>query len=135
MVTFKNLSAYAGDQPKDGGSRKIIGGLLYALAEIQALAATPGTVNLWTAKCRRDVANLALDAADVGALLQELTERDYRDSEWCDNGKGAWAACDAYHLRRNEYVETAGKTFRMEYFFKFALSKTGKLVLMVSCHT
>ncbi|MBL8399538.1 MAG: hypothetical protein JNL00_00575 [Candidatus Accumulibacter sp.] len=105
------------------------------MGEIQALAATPDAVKLWTGKCRRDVANLTLDAADVGALLQELTERDYRDSEWCDNGKGAWAACDAYNLRRNEYVETAGKTFRMEYFLKFALSKTGKLVLMVSCHT
>ena len=44
-------------------------------------------------------------------------------------------ACDAYNLRRNEYVETADKTFRMKYFLKFALSKTSKLVLMVSCHT
>ena len=135
MVTFKNLSAYEGTPPKDGESRKITGGPLYKLAEIQALAATPDAVKLWTGKCRRDVANLTLDAADVGALLQELTERDYRDSEWCDNGKGAWAACDAYNLRRNEYVETAGKTLRIEYFLKFALSKTGKLVLMVSCHT
>lgn len=135
MVTFKNLSAYEGTPPKDGESRKIAGGPLYKLAEIQALATTPDAVKLWTGKCRRDVANLTLDAADVGALLQELTERDYRDSEWCDNGKGVWAACDAYNLRRNEYVETAGKTYRMEYFLKFALSKTGKLVLMVSCHT
>ncbi|MBL8420204.1 MAG: type II toxin-antitoxin system MqsR family toxin [Dechloromonas sp.] len=135
MVTFKNLSAYLGDPPKDGASRKVTGGPLYKLAEIQALAATPDAVKLWTEKCRRDVANLTLDAADVGALLQELTERDYRDSEWCDNGKGAWAACDAYNLRRSEYVETAGKTYRIEYFFNFALSKTGKLVLMVSCHT
>lgn len=135
MVTFKNLSAYEGTPPKDGESRKITGGPLYKLAEIQALAATPDAVKLWTGKCRRDVANLTLDAADVGALLQELTERDYRDSEWCDNGKGAWAACDAYNLRRNEYVETADKTFRMKYFLKFALSKTSKLVLMVSCHT
>lgn len=135
MVTFKNLSAYEGAPPKEGESRKIAGGPLYTLADIQALAATPGTVNLWTAKCRRDAANLTLDVTDVGVLLQELTKRDYRDSEWCDNGKGAWAACDAYNLRRNEYVETAGKTFRMEYFLKFALSKAGKLVLMVSCHT
>ena len=135
MVTFKNLSAHAGDPPKDGGSRKVTGGPLYKLAEIQALAATPDAVKLWTEKCRRDVANLTLDAADVGAMLQELTERDYRDSEGCDNGKGAWAACDAYNLRRNEYVETAGKTYRIEYFLKFALSKTGKLMLMVSCHT
>jgi hypothetical protein len=81
------------------------------------------------------VANLILDTSGVGAMLRELTGRDYRDSEWCDNGKGAWAACDAYTLRHDEYVETAGRTFRMEYFFKFALSKTGKLVLMVSCHT
>ncbi len=135
MVTFKNLSAYEGTPPKYGERRKIPGGPLYKLAEIQALAATPDAVYLWTGKCRRDVANLTLDAAAVGALLQELTARDYRDSEWCDNGKGAWAACDAYNLRRNEYVETAGKTFRMEYFLKFAVSKTGKLVLMVSCHT
>lgn len=99
------------------------------------LAAMPNAVKLLTAKCRRDTANLALDAADVGALLQELMERDYRDSEWCDNGKGAWVACDAYTLRRNEYLETASKSFRMEYFLKFGLSKTGALVLIVSCHT
>ena len=135
MVTFKNLSAYEGEPPGDGKSRKITGGSLYGLAEIQAIAATPGAINFWTAKCRRDAANLTLDAADVGLMLQELTELDYRDSEWCDNGKGAWAACDAYALRRVEYVETAGKSFRMEFFLKFALSKTGKLVLMVSCHT
>ncbi len=135
MVTFKNLSAYAGDLPKDSGDRKIPDGPLYKLAEIQTVAAAPGAVQLWTAKCRRDAANLTLDAADVGTMLQELTGRDYRDSEWCDNGKGAWAACDAYTLRRLEYLESASKSFRMEYFLKFALSKTGKLVLMVSCHT
>lgn len=129
------MSAYAGDLPKDGGDRKIRGGPLYKLAEIQAVATAPDAVQLWTAKCRRDVANLTLNAADVGTMLQELTERDYRGSEWCDNGKGAWAACDAYALRRLEYLESAAKSFRMGYFLKFALSKTGKLVLMVSCHT
>lgn len=135
VVTFKNLSAHAGPLPEDVNRRKIAGGPLYRLAEIQALAAVPDAISFWTAKCRRDAANLALEAADVGAMLGELTEREYRDSEWCDNGKGAWAACDAYSLRRNEYVETAGKRFRIEYFLKFALSKTGQLVLMVSCHT
>lgn len=135
MVTSKNLSAYEGEPPGDGESRKITGGPLYGLTDIQAVAGVPGAVNFWTAKCRRDAANLMLDTADVGAMLQELTERDYRDSEWCDNGNAASAACDAYALRRIEYVETAGKSFRMEYFLKFALSKTGKLVLMVSCHT
>lgn len=134
VVTFKNVSAFCGKPSGESESRKIAGGPLYGLAEVQAVAANDG-VNFWTAKCRRDAANLTLDTAGVGAMLQELTERDYRDSEWCDNGKAASAACDAYVFRRIEFVETAGKSYRMEYFLKFALSKTGKLVLMVSCHT
>lgn len=135
MVTFKNLSAYAGAPPKDGESRKIAGGPLYDLAAIQALTAQPDSMKLWTRRCVDKAADLGFDAAGVGGLIRELSKQDYRDSEWCDNGKGGAAACDAYDLRRNEYVETAGKTYRMEYFLKFALSKTGTLVLMVSCHT
>lgn len=135
MVTFKNLSAHDGVPPAVGETRKIAGGPLYALARIKALTKLPDAVNLWTAKARRDVANLAMDPADVGGMIRQLTERDYRDSEWCDNGKGSCAACDAYALTRDEYVEHAGKSYRMVYFLKFAESRTGKLVLMVSCHT
>jgi len=135
VVTFKNLSAYDGDLPSDGKTRKIAGGPLYALARIKALTKLPDAVNLWTAKARRDVANLAMAPADVGDMIRQLTEHDYRDSEWCDNGKGSCAACDAYALTRDEYVEHAGKSYRMVYFLKFAESRTGKLVLIVSCHT
>lgn len=135
MVTFKNLSAYEGVPPGEGEERKIAGGPLYALARIQALTELVDSVQFWTAKCRRDAANLTLDPSDVGGLIRELKERDYRDSEWCENGKGFWAACDAYTLARDEYRENAGKTFRMAYFLKFAESRTGKLVLIVSCHT
>lgn len=119
----------------EGEDRKISGGPLYELAKIQALTELPDTINLWTAKCRRDAANLTLDTSDIGELIRELKKEDYRDSEWCDNGKNSWAACDAYRLVRSEFIEAAGKSFRMEYFLKFAESKTGKLVLMVSCHT
>lgn len=135
MVTSKNLSAYVGVQPNEGEDRKIAGGPLYALARIQMLTELPNSVQFWTAKCRRDAANLTLAPADVGSMIRELNERDYRDSEWCENGKGFWAACDAYNLTRSEYLEHAGKWFRMEYFLKFAESRTGKLVLIVSCHT
>ena len=134
MVTFKNLSAYNGDLPGDGKTRKIAGGPLYDLARVKVLTELPDAVNLWTAKARRDVANLAMAPADVGGMIRQLTERDYRDSEWCDNGK-SYAACDAYALKRSEYIEHAGKWFPMEYFVKFAESKTGRLVLIVSCHT
>jgi hypothetical protein len=134
VVLLRNLSAYSGEPPGDGKTRKIDGGPLYDLARIKALSGLPDAVNLWTAKARRDVANLAMAPADVGAMIRQLTERDYRDSEWCDNGQNC-AACDAYALTRDEYMEHAGKSFRMVYFLKFAESKTGKLVLIVSCHT
>lgn len=135
MVTSNNLSAYAGTPPDEGENCKIANGPLYGLARIQSLTELPDSVKLWTAKCRRDVANLGLEPADVGSMIRELKERDYRDSEWCENGKGFWAACDAYTLTRNEYLENVGKSFRIQYFLKFAESRTGTLMLIVSCHT
>lgn len=95
----------------------------------------PGSMNFWTRKCRHDTANLTLDTGDVGALIRELTERDYLDSEWCDNGKQVWAACDAYQLTRKEFNANADKWYQMAYFLKFAESRNGALVLIVSCHT
>lgn len=135
VVTFINISAYNGEPPQFGNTRKILVGPLYGLRAVQSLTQTPSAVNLWTQKCRRDVSDLGFDIADVCELIRELKDRDYRDSEWCENGRGAWAACDAYTLRRLEFLEKAGKSFPMEYYLKFALSKTGALLLMVSCHT
>ncbi len=134
MVPFKNLSAFNGVPPTAGENRKIAGGPLYLLANVQALTLQADTLNLWTRRCIQDVAKLGFDTDDVGGLIRELSEQDYRDSEWCDNGK-SWAACDAYTLKRLEFIEAAGKSFRIEYFLKFALGKTGKLLLIVSCHT
>lgn len=135
MVISRNLSAYDGVPPTKGENRKIAGGPLYALAKIQALTEQPDAVNFWTAKCIKNAAELALDPSDLGGLIRELANNDYRDSEWCDNGKNFWAACDAYTLTRREFNDYAGKSFRVVYFLKFAESKTGKLVLVVSCHT
>ncbi|HAX20574.1 MAG TPA: hypothetical protein DCY64_09860 [Hydrogenophaga sp.] len=134
MVNFVIVSEYSGD-PEPGDRIKIGRGPLYALERVQALVADFGHVNLWTRKCRHDVQNLGWDADDVAQILGTLTTRHYIDSEWCDNGKGAWAACDAYTIRRREWVEAARKELNVEYFLKFAIGKTGALVLMVSCHT
>ena len=134
MVTFKNLSAFAGVPPLEGENRKIAGGPLYSLAEIQALSAQAGAVLFWTRNCIKDAADLGLDTEDAGGLLRELVASDYRDSEWCENGKAGWVAADAYRLKRQEFIVAAGKWMSMEYYLKFAKGKTGKLVLMVSCH-
>ena len=82
----------------------------------------------------KDVQNLFGGEGDVAELLTELQPHQYIDSEWCTNGFGAWAACDAYAVRRREWVSTVKKEMNMEYFVKFAIGKTGALVLVVSCH-
>ncbi|NMM82414.1 hypothetical protein B2J86_16000 [Acidovorax sp. SRB_14] len=70
----------------------------------------------------------------VSDVILALRAGDYIDSEWCENGKGAIAACDAYRVSVTEIAPATGKPVRMEYFLKFAVSKTGALVLIVSCH-
>lgn len=108
---------------------------LYDLARVQALAADENQIFLWTAKCRKDVLNLFdSDLAQVAELIAGLTATDYIDSEWCENGRGALAACDAYRIRRQETIPATGKSMTVSYFVKFAIGKTGRLVLMVSCH-
>jgi hypothetical protein len=70
----------------------------------------------------------------VAGLIQCLKASDYIDSEWCENGRNAMAACDAYSIRRLEVIPPTGKAMPVGYFLKFAIGKTGRLVLMVSCH-
>ncbi len=89
----------------------------------------------WTEKCRKDVFKLFDDdLAKVAGLIRCLKGSDYIDSEWCENRKNAIAACDAYSMRRAEMIATTQKIMTVEYFLKFAIGKTGKLMLLVSCH-
>lgn len=134
MVNFSIVSEYSGG-PTPGDRVKIGSGPLYALARVQGLVSASGRLTLWTKRCRLKVQDLGWDADDVAQLLLSLTAADYKDSEWCDNGKSAWAACDAYTVSRREWVEATRKELNIEYFLKFAIGKTGTLVLMVSCHT
>jgi hypothetical protein len=71
---------------------------------------------------------------NVAQLLADLHPHQYIDSEWCTNGFGVWAGCDAYEVQRRDWVKTANKEMNMVYFVKFAIGKTGALVLIVSCH-
>jgi len=134
MVNFIIVSEYSGG-PAPGDRVKIGGDPLYSLERVQGLVSKAGSLFLWTTKCRRDVPNLGWVEDDVADLIRSLNPSDYKDSEWCDNGRGAWAACDAYVIRRREWIEAARKEMTVEYFLKFAIGKTGTLVLMVSCHT
>ena len=103
MVKKFVVSEYSLNPPEDGQGRvKIANGPLYDLARIQRLA-TAGGLNTWTDGCDKTVYELfAGDLAAVADLLAHLRPADYRDSEWCTNGRNGWAACDAYVLRRLE---------------------------------
>ena len=134
MVSFIVLSEYSQDPPTVGGF-KIAQGPLYDLARVQALALDERCLKALTRKCRHDVDKFfAGDYEEVARLIQCIKARDYIDSEWCESGDGGIAACDAYSVRRVEEMPATGKLMTMEYFLKFAISKTGTVVLVVSCH-
>ena len=135
MVSFKVVSEYTHLSDAIEGGGKIPGGPLYALARVKAIAKDGSEIFLWTRKCFRDVRELGWDADDVATLIRRLCDTDYKDSQWCENGRGAWAACDAYSVRVSEWVPTARKEMHIDYFVKFAIGKTGAVVLTVSCHT
>lgn len=133
-----NVSAYQGIPPPDGAAdRRIAGGPLYSVTDVLALLGTGESALVpWTRKCKDDLMRLALDIPGVQELIREALQHGrYRNSEWCvQNPTGPWVACDAYQLRRSEWVEAAYKDMSFEYYVKFAIGKTGKLLLIVSCH-
>lgn len=135
MVKIIILSEYSLNHPEAEVGRVKIGcGPLYDLVRVQAMASN-SQLAAWTEKCRKDVHKwFDGDLERVADLLLSLQPKDYIDSEWCENGKGAIAACDAYSLNVTETAPATGQPVRMEYFVKFAVSKTGALVLIVSCH-
>jgi hypothetical protein len=136
MVTFYIVSEYSSTLPTRGGGEKIAGGPLYKLDRVKDITKDGTGLLLWTRDCVSNVREgLKWDNIDVIDLIQQLRHDDYIDSEWCENGKGAWAACDAYSIAIVEWVATANKNMRIEYFLKFAINKLGTMVLTISCHT
>ena len=77
-----------------------------------------------------------LDTEDALELITlALRQGKFLDSEWCEEKpSGPWAACDAYCVYRSERIEKARKDMSIEYFVKFAIAKTGILILIISCH-
>jgi hypothetical protein len=142
MVRSGVLSLYTLNPPAEPGRVKIDGGPVYDLAHVESLD-DPAQIYLWTQKCIKDVRNLyelvrdefaSEQAMLVGLLACLRTSGRYIDSEWCDNGKGFLAACDAYEVQREEVIPVTGRRQTTRYFLKFAIGKNGQLVLVVSCH-
>jgi hypothetical protein len=139
MVTTRIVSRFSGPPlPGEAAGRKISGGPLYEATEVLGLLDRAGgaAVQAWSRDCIRDVQKLELDGDDLAGLIGEAVHCGrFLGAEWCvQKPDGPWAACDAYSLRRHEWIEAAGKEMLAEYYIKFAISKTGLLLLLASCH-
>lgn len=135
-----NISKYSGIPPKDGAdksARKIEGGPLYSKEEIEPLLSNNGSsVVAWTNKCKADLQKESLDVSDVAQFIARcLKSGRFKGSEWCkQKPTGPWAACDAYQVFIGRWVDAAHKEMEFEYYIKFAIAKTGKVLMTVSCH-
>lgn len=132
------LTSYTGEGcPDDADSRTIADGPLYGERQIrEILGSREQPVTPLTENCIKDIADLELDSDDLVELVSECLSRGrFRNSEWCDTGlKGNRAACDAYELKRREWIDRLSKEMEIEYFLKFGISRSKKTILLISCH-
>lgn len=129
MVTTKIVSQY-----QEQG-RKIPNGPLYPTDDVLALLNSE-SIRAWTKKCITDMEKWAIDSDDLCELTKiALHSGRFLGAEWCvQEPNGPWAACDAYQLIRKEWIPHAHREMDIEYYIKFAINKTGKVLLIVSCH-
>ncbi|MEZ8602733.1 MULTISPECIES: hypothetical protein [Vibrio] len=134
----RNVSAFEQDPPTSTttGRINIVGPLYEKEVVLKILESEGNTPIPWTRQCKTDIQNLALDTDDINELLkQAIKQGQYLKSEWCvQKPTGPWAACDSYRLQREEWIEYAYKYISCNYYVKFAIGKTGKILLLVSCH-
>ena len=132
-----NVSRYDGSPPADASdqSRKIAGGPLYPKREVLALL-SPTAVNFWSRGAVADQQKWKINAQDARDLVQAaLHTGRYLGAEWCvQKADGPWAACDAYVVSRLEWNPHAHKDLTVTYYLKYAISKTGQVLLMASSH-
>jgi hypothetical protein len=132
-----NLSAYSGDPPAEGETdRRIAGGPLYPAEAIRGvLARGASAIFPVTDKCSADMQRYSIDAADIIEIIEAaLANGRFRRSEWCRCRGGAWAACDGYSVKLRQQAPNSYAEIWFDYYLKFAIGRTGVLILIVSCH-
>lgn len=113
--------------------RLITAGPLYPIDDVQELLGH-GVIatSLFTTDAGADAADECLSLADVIKIVKEAIEHGrYKNSQWCrHSSEGPFAPCDAYSIRRKNI---SGVT--SNFYVKFAISRTGALLLIFSCHS
>ena len=133
-----NISLYRGTSPpdtEDGDGRKISDGPLYAPATINSIASN-NKFQFWSNGAITDQRKWMLTVEYAAYLVQEAMKHGkFRNSEWClAKPGGPWAACDVYLVTVKEWIKASNKEMAITYYLKFAISKTGQMLLSASNH-
>ncbi len=136
MVRCIIVSLYQDGTPPEGlGDRKIKGGPLYSRQDLEPLLVSRQIQTAGGAQA--DLLKWSMDTDDIAGLIRlALVEGRYLGAEWCrlSNTKNTWAACDAYSVIERRYNEYSHKAQATEFYLKFAIGKTGQIILTISCH-
>lgn len=135
MINNHNVSVYSGKTPNHGSSRFIIGGSIYGKQQVSELC-TKQTISLWTKESILDARNLNLGIPEIAQLINKaLNEGKYENSQWCQSkNSGSWAACDSYAISISRFMLPECKEIVVTLYFKFAISRTGAALLVISNH-
>ena len=137
MVNDIVLSRYTENPPLycAGAQRGIKNGPLYPPEEVIAMATNADSIRPSTRKCLKDMQSLGLDNSSLATLvIMAVQVGCYRGSMWCKLKERSIAACDEYVVVDSTWSEAASKELDCTFYIKFAISRTGKLLLLVSCH-
>jgi hypothetical protein len=119
MVSSIILSRYQdGLNPNATTRQKIVGGPLYPVADVLPLL-KPETVLAWTKGCIADLQKWSLDSDSLVDLLKlALSKGRYK----------------GYTVMERRFNENTYKHQDTEFYLKFAINKTGQVILVVSSH-
>lgn len=129
----------AGLPPPSGKARKIRRTPLIDLARLQASIedGSLGKDDVWlaTQRCNKEVQKLVWSHQDLLDCIRCLAAGDYKGSEWCEDGRGGWHACDAYAIRYDHINRCHVRYSNINYYLKFSIKENGSLTLvMISVH-
>ena len=124
--------------PREGAYRKISGGPLYKAGDVlKLLDSEVPAIETWTQKCQWDLRKWKLKKENASELVKIAVESldQFYDSEWClQEAGGPWTACDAYTVKCRKWRPNARIKPDMEFYVKFAIARTSRKLLLVSCH-
>ncbi|THB63506.1 MAG: hypothetical protein D6B27_12110 [Gammaproteobacteria bacterium] len=112
------------------------GNPIYSKDEVIEAIRSNAKIAPYTERCINNLSILNLEIKDMPELLMKVVNSgEHINSQWCLNTKGTtWAASDSYVYRYEHYIEHIHKYLPCEYYVKFAIGKTGNIILLVQIH-